>query len=698
MLFAPHKKTRFGYMLTLGIIVAFVCVGIAPLAQTAFAQASGPTPGPQVNPFTGQPAGQVAPPAPAPAPAPTETKPADCGWGIYCNLELLGQNLANWVATALLTFGGLILYLAGILLKAALEYTIVNMTSIVNATADGTLGATIRAIWIIFRDIANMFFIFILLYAAIGTILDLGGVNMKKILRNVIIVAILLNFSLFFTKILVDASNILAITFYNKIIGAVGGDNGIGGVFMQQFGLTSLFDVKGASEVIRAIADNGTIKMLEVGVAGLIFMLVAAFIFFAMSIMFIRRFVAIIFIFMLSPLAFAAMALPNDKYSSRWWKSLWNQLLFPPACLALLWVVLQIQTAVTKHGSAVVDSTTTLTSIVAGKGGSAFSGAGDLLMNFVILTVFTVAVLVIANELGAAGASSLMKTGKKWRQNAQGYVGRAAVRASGANLADRKLFGGEFGKSKIGRGIQSVTTGALRNQSFGSSQSVSKVDKEVKKRNEDYVKEVEKGTEKALEKKLPDLRQKRIAEINARTPNIDTEIAAAERDRITAEGERERAEAKIKTAAASGLAVPAKDMEEANRAVNEAKRRADEARTRANDLANEKKRIASERTGLEERVANKNVATKEERQQWLKPIQLEKAEQLDKKPTSRFGKAVAYVASKTMLPSEKKMAAKKLRENARGAGGKDIKATLEELLEQEGQAPAKPAEAAPKTT
>ena len=70
--------------------------------------------------------------------------------------------------------------------------------------------------WAVVRDFSNIFFILVLLYVAIQTILGLGH-ETKKIIVKVVIMALLINFSMFFTKIVIDSSNILALVFYNKL-------------------------------------------------------------------------------------------------------------------------------------------------------------------------------------------------------------------------------------------------------------------------------------------------------------------------------------------------------------------------------------------------------------------------------------------------------------------------------------------------
>ncbi|HQC46086.1 MAG TPA: hypothetical protein PK193_00780, partial [Candidatus Paceibacterota bacterium] len=72
--------------------------------------------------------------------------------------------------------------------------------------------------WGIVRDICNLFFIFILLYIAFKVVLGLGSgkSDPKSLIINVIIIGLLINFSLFATRLIIDASNILSRVFYNS--------------------------------------------------------------------------------------------------------------------------------------------------------------------------------------------------------------------------------------------------------------------------------------------------------------------------------------------------------------------------------------------------------------------------------------------------------------------------------------------------
>lgn len=71
--------------------------------------------------------------------------------------------------------------------------------------------------WGVVRDIANIGFIFALLYVAVGLVFDIANINVKKLLISIIVVALVINFSLFLTRVVLDVSNILARVFYNNM-------------------------------------------------------------------------------------------------------------------------------------------------------------------------------------------------------------------------------------------------------------------------------------------------------------------------------------------------------------------------------------------------------------------------------------------------------------------------------------------------
>lgn len=79
-------------------------------------------------------------------------------------------------------------------------------------------GGFVEQGWRVVRDIANASFIFVLLYAAIMLIVKSDTPSMTRTLTRVILIAVVINFSLFMTRAIIDAGNILGRVFYEKTI------------------------------------------------------------------------------------------------------------------------------------------------------------------------------------------------------------------------------------------------------------------------------------------------------------------------------------------------------------------------------------------------------------------------------------------------------------------------------------------------
>lgn len=359
------------------------------------------------------------------APKPTEKNSGF--WGGLGNALLF---IPGAISIGILKIASLLTYLAGALLNLVVQYSVVDMK------ANMAKAGAIDIAWKTIRDVANMGFIFILLYAAIQTILGIGS-DAKKLIVNVIVVAILINFSLFFTKIVIDASNVLAITFYDAIVpGALSGTTtgvfgktGIADSLMQPLNLTSIW---------KASSLEGS-KLLTIGVMGTIVTLIAAFVFFAVAIMFIIRFVVLIFVLILSPLAFMAFILPQlEKYKKQWLDALLGQAFFAPIYFMLTWIVIVISRGLLTGGG---DMATALTGTI-GESGQAQAPTPEnlgILVNFIIMIVLLITSLVIAKEwankagpgvtgltkwaMGAAGGATLGMAGRLGR----GTVGRAGT-------------------------------------------------------------------------------------------------------------------------------------------------------------------------------------------------------------------------------------------------------------------------------
>src|SRR3989338_9536011 len=139
-----------------------------------------------------------------------------CGWTLgvgheggapECMSYKIVNFLYDWILSSTIWIAGL----AGNLFNASIQF------SLTGKVFDANENTMIKDGWTMVRDLLNLVFIFILLYAAISTILQYGNMDIKKILPSLIIAALLINFSMLITKMVIDASHIFAWEFYNQI-------------------------------------------------------------------------------------------------------------------------------------------------------------------------------------------------------------------------------------------------------------------------------------------------------------------------------------------------------------------------------------------------------------------------------------------------------------------------------------------------
>ncbi len=352
--------------------------------------------------------------------------PISADASIISGIDFLGLVVSPF-AYFLLTLTSLITMLSGVLLNGAIQFTIVDMS--INLKAIGGINQA----WSVIRDVANMGFIFVLLYASIMTIIGKEE-NAREIVVNIIIAAVLINFSLFFTKVAIDIFNMLAIVFYKATVavppaGALDfTSTGLSNAIMGALGVTSIFGAAGTFENASSVS---TIAILSSVV-----LLITSFVFLAMSLMLIIRFVALIFVLILSPIAFLSGVLPGLSGVSKQWKdTLVGQGVFAPIFFLMMYVTIVLTNSIrtTTFGS----SGGSLASIFGGGQTGLFEASGvPTLINFIIIIIFLVASLLIAKKYSDMAPSGVSKV-TKW----------ATGLAGGATLG----VAGRFGRGTVGR-------------------------------------------------------------------------------------------------------------------------------------------------------------------------------------------------------------------------------------------------------
>ena len=336
------------------------------------------------------------------------------GGGLWAGfVEIALKPALILITVTLLHIISLLTTISGVLLNAIISFTIVDVAKNYDIFEKG-----INTGWRVIRDLANMSFIFILLYAAVRVMID-GTSGIRRLIISIIIAAILINFSMFFTKVAIDISNLISLTFYNVIApgAATAGDwldKGLSNVFMQHLELQGLYKYD-----IGSALDLPTIATQ--GVMASILMLITAFVFFAIAILFIVRFVILVLLIILSPIVFAASVLPAlKKYKEDWVETLIGQLTFPPVYFIITWVALTIMAS--------MPTSDDVSALLSGSGAEFQGNTAQLtdavstsqtFMNFAIVITLMIASILIAKSMATKGGGF----GKKAVQ----WVGGSAV-------------------------------------------------------------------------------------------------------------------------------------------------------------------------------------------------------------------------------------------------------------------------------
>ena len=331
--------------------------------------------------------------------------------------------------------GRLLFWISGFFLMLAVWILDVS----IGQSLDSNLISKITSIntgWGLVRDVCNMFFIFILLYIAIATILQATTFNWKKTLGNLIIAALLINFSLFFTKVIIDVSNVFATTFYNSMTTTnAGGETVYGPASILQKGLKidTVFDSKNKKDPIGAVPielehmSRGIILFL-----GTIFQMIAGFVFFAGAFIFIKRTISFIFLMIFSPIGFIGFVLPaTQKYSKMWWSAITENAIIAPVYLFMLYLVCSI----IRSGDLLRINHSDNTSLAVAAMGKTDNFA--IFLNFFVLIGLIWGALVIAQAVSEKTASSAIS-----------FAGRM----TGGMLAGSAMAGRQVG-GKAGRWV-----------------------------------------------------------------------------------------------------------------------------------------------------------------------------------------------------------------------------------------------------
>lgn len=249
-----------------------------------------------------------------------------------------------------ITLSSWLLTLVGVLFNFLIEHVIIGFGSSIYEP----IQAPLQAAWSTFRDLANILIVGMFVFIAISIILEIEEFGRKRLVVDVIIIAVLINFSLLFTKLAIDASNFVAYQFYNatlaqnKTEGTEGtSSKGIAEQFLDSMGVSSIADTVSALENASKGPDINAGIIATHGIGSSVVLLAAAAIFLYGSFLISARAIIIILLLLFSSIAFASYLIPGKSRQvfSTWISELIGVVVFAPVLMLMLWATLQIAKA-----------------------------------------------------------------------------------------------------------------------------------------------------------------------------------------------------------------------------------------------------------------------------------------------------------------------------------------------------------------
>lgn len=315
-------------------------------------------------------------------------------------LKDIGLDILIAVAYFIFSFSNFMLGIAGVLFNWVLLVTVYQF-----GTYFGNSQAILLA-WGILRDLANIVLLFGFIFMGLQTILDIGHFNVKKALPRLLIFAILMNFSLFATEAIIDTTNVFSAVMSTQAgtgcdpKAAQGNEQcvqqGIAGKIMQNTGLSGMFHSEN-TYAPNTFSDKTVAAMVYVGAA--LFSTIGAIVLFMGALLLIIRAITLVFLMVLSPLGFAAFAVPQfEEIATKWWKTLIAQAAAAPVFILLILVSLKIAEQFQVSGGSGNQG------LVAAMQAQNTSALGVILI-FTIVTGFLIASMVVTKKMGVMGAS-----------------------------------------------------------------------------------------------------------------------------------------------------------------------------------------------------------------------------------------------------------------------------------------------------
>lgn len=331
--------------------------------------------------------------------------------------------------------GGALFSLSGLLLQMGLE---LNGRLI--------LSPIVRVGWTIMRDLANMGFVIAIIVVAFSIMLRFESYTSKKVLQNLIIMALLVNFSLTIAGFFIDASGVASNFFLNKI-----SPNNYQGVVEN---IASAFQIQKLQQVpkIEELPDFSGVQEFNAAIVGLIasmffiavFTVLSSAVMLLLAILVMLRYIILLMLVIIMPMVWVFYIFPYFKdWWDMWWSHFIRWIIFLP--LSLFWIFLSVlmvtNFADDPHSVIKISQSVGADSGFLGAFLFAIKDVFDVAGQMIIILGLMVAGMISTHVVSKVGAKGIIQSAEKWRGWALGGIG--AVATSPYTLGKRVVRGSE---------------------------------------------------------------------------------------------------------------------------------------------------------------------------------------------------------------------------------------------------------------
>jgi hypothetical protein len=394
--------------------------------------------------------------------------------------DFITDTLYSIVVSVFGSFAGL----GGLILNYSINNYVVGFG---DHFSTGGVGVAVNTLWTVVRDLFNLTFIFGLLYIGFRMILDSENSNTRRWLAYLIIAALLVNFSLYITKVVVDFSNILATQIVvngfayttDPITNVAKVD--VSGSFMSSLGIQELFSIK---SIPTDIEGGGGAFGYIFGSA--IIFIVMAFVFAAGGFLLIIRYAVLVLYMILSPLMFLGWVFPQlQSFTTKYWTGFLGRAFFAPIYILMLYFADTIIRSYYNYQEVTTGGDGPAYTQVFGSGGgsSVEANFGNTIPPFILACIFLIAALIISQKMGAQGATTAVNMGRNISNRAKQVVQRQATRAvrGGAMVATAPVrAGARRASNAVGTSLDRTLTRLQQSNTLGALARTNVVDRAVR--------------------------------------------------------------------------------------------------------------------------------------------------------------------------------------------------------------------------